>query len=39
MIREKYLNAQYTAEDKKLIAFFQKQMQKINQLFQLALQE
>jgi len=39
MIREKYLNAQYTAEGKKLIAFFQKQMQKINHIFQHALNE
>lgn len=39
MLRKDYLNAEYTSEDKKLIAFFQKQMQKINQLFQLALQE
>lgn len=39
MIRENYLNTQYTKEDKKRIAFFQKQMQKINQLFLSALQE
>nr|DAE05554.1 MAG TPA: hypothetical protein [Podoviridae sp. ctuQh21]DAR63684.1 MAG TPA: hypothetical protein [Caudoviricetes sp.]DAT30101.1 MAG TPA: hypothetical protein [Caudoviricetes sp.] len=39
MLRKDYLNAEYTSEDKKLIALFQKQMQKINQLFQAALQE
>lgn len=37
MLREAYLSSEYTAEDKELIALFQKQLKKLNQLFQAAL--
>ena len=37
MLREDYLSSEYTAEDKELIALFQKQLKKLNQLFQAAL--
>lgn len=33
MLREAYLSSEYTAEDKELIALFQKQLKKLNQLF------